>query len=299
MSSSCHGNQTFNYLKWRLGFRWAIFIWWKHMSSYYSKLIFAKIRDGKILTPMSFIVWLFPFDRIIQCFVWSEWMVLPWFRHMKRRECMWILTLIRVTAFSNRICFRRETIAKRWDGLIRKIKMLQCSIHIQCLFYWFLSPRSTSKTQPKNKKYLLNRMDSVASARSMKRKKRKQIDDLKSRKKFKSGIDDCSESNCVKQKPSQDTRNPLAKPLAMGWTRILETIDKKPAIVYQTPCGLRLSTMKEVHEYLRANKCTDLAVDHFTFDVKIDCEREFVSTNGIVLDRVSIRKWWFKKSIGK
>ncbi|KAL6259594.1 hypothetical protein P5V15_009511 [Pogonomyrmex californicus] len=85
---------------------------------------------------------------------------------------------------------------------------------------------------------------------------------------------------CIKGiKVSQDDLkglSPLSVPLLCGWHRQLCKFSKgKKVILYQTPCGVRLRSMEELHRYLRVTNST-LSVDLFDFDYWVRAVADFV-----------------------
>ncbi|KAG5343984.1 SETB1 methyltransferase, partial [Acromyrmex heyeri] len=70
--------------------------------------------------------------------------------------------------------------------------------------------------------------------------------------------------------------SPLSIPLLCGWHRQLCKFSKgKKVILYQTPCGVRLRNMEELHRYLRITNST-LSVDLFDFDYWVRAFADFV-----------------------
>ncbi|XP_018371406.1 PREDICTED: histone-lysine N-methyltransferase SETDB1 isoform X1 [Trachymyrmex cornetzi] len=70
--------------------------------------------------------------------------------------------------------------------------------------------------------------------------------------------------------------SPLSIPLLCGWHRQLCKFSKgKKVILYQTPCGVRLRNMEELHCYLRITNST-LSVDLFDFDYWVRAFADFV-----------------------
>ncbi|XP_012530724.1 histone-lysine N-methyltransferase eggless isoform X2 [Monomorium pharaonis] len=70
--------------------------------------------------------------------------------------------------------------------------------------------------------------------------------------------------------------SPLSIPLLCGWHRQLCKFSKgKKVILYQTPCGIRLRNMEELHRYLRITNST-LSVDLFDFDYWVRAFADFV-----------------------
>ncbi|XP_046617566.1 histone-lysine N-methyltransferase eggless isoform X1 [Neodiprion virginianus] len=70
--------------------------------------------------------------------------------------------------------------------------------------------------------------------------------------------------------------SPLSIPLLCGWNRQLCKYPKlKKIILYQAPCGIRLRTIEELHQYLRVTG-SPMSVDLFDFDYWVHCLAEFV-----------------------
>ncbi|XP_018338470.1 PREDICTED: histone-lysine N-methyltransferase SETDB1 isoform X2 [Trachymyrmex septentrionalis] len=70
--------------------------------------------------------------------------------------------------------------------------------------------------------------------------------------------------------------SPLSIPLLCGWHRQLCKFSKgKKVILYQTPCGVRLRNMEELHRYLLVTNST-LSVDLFDFDYWVRAFADFV-----------------------
>ncbi|XP_071636747.1 histone-lysine N-methyltransferase eggless isoform X1 [Temnothorax longispinosus] len=70
--------------------------------------------------------------------------------------------------------------------------------------------------------------------------------------------------------------SPLSIPLLCGWHRQLCKFSKgKKVILYQTPCGVRLRNMEELHRYLLTTNST-LSVDLFDFDYWVRAFADFV-----------------------
>ncbi|KAL0130171.1 hypothetical protein PUN28_002046 [Cardiocondyla obscurior] len=70
--------------------------------------------------------------------------------------------------------------------------------------------------------------------------------------------------------------SPLSIPLLCGWHRQLCKFSKgKKVILYQSPCGVRLRNMEELHNYLRTTNST-LSVDLFDFDYWVRAFADFV-----------------------
>lgn len=70
--------------------------------------------------------------------------------------------------------------------------------------------------------------------------------------------------------------SPLSIPLLCGWNRQLCKFPKmKKVILYQAPCGIRLRTIEELHQYLRVTG-SPMSVDLFDFDYWVHCLAEFV-----------------------
>ncbi|XP_011866930.1 PREDICTED: histone-lysine N-methyltransferase SETDB1 [Vollenhovia emeryi] len=70
--------------------------------------------------------------------------------------------------------------------------------------------------------------------------------------------------------------SPLSIPLLCGWHRQLCKFSKgKKVILYQTPCGVRLRNIEELHRYLRTTSST-LSVDLFDFDYWVRAFADFV-----------------------
>ncbi|XP_039301848.1 histone-lysine N-methyltransferase eggless isoform X2 [Solenopsis invicta] len=70
--------------------------------------------------------------------------------------------------------------------------------------------------------------------------------------------------------------SPLSIPLLCGWHRQLCKFSKsKKVILYQTPCGIRLRNMEELHRYLRTTNST-LSVDLFDFDYWVRAFADFI-----------------------
>ncbi|KYM98922.1 PREDICTED: histone-lysine N-methyltransferase SETDB1 [Cyphomyrmex costatus] len=70
--------------------------------------------------------------------------------------------------------------------------------------------------------------------------------------------------------------SPLSIPLLCGWHRQLCKFSKgKKVILYQTPCGVRLRNMEELHHYLQVTNST-LSVDLFDFDYWVRAFADFV-----------------------
>ncbi|XP_070168553.1 histone-lysine N-methyltransferase eggless isoform X1 [Polyergus mexicanus] len=87
-------------------------------------------------------------------------------------------------------------------------------------------------------------------------------------------------SKCIKNiKVSHDDLkglSPLSVPLLCGWHRQLCKYSKgKKVIIYQSPCGIRLRNMEELHCYLRITEST-LSVDLFDFDYWVRAFADFV-----------------------
>lgn len=87
-------------------------------------------------------------------------------------------------------------------------------------------------------------------------------------------------SKCIKGiKVSHDDLkglSPLSIPLLCGWHRQLCKFSKgKKVILYQTPCGVRLRNVEELHRYLRMTNST-LSVDLFDFDYWVRAFADFV-----------------------
>lgn len=70
--------------------------------------------------------------------------------------------------------------------------------------------------------------------------------------------------------------SPLSIPLICGWNRQICKYPKgKKVVMYQTPCGVRLRSIEEVHQYLRQTQST-ISVDLFEFDSWVHCLAEFI-----------------------
>ncbi|XP_015115678.1 histone-lysine N-methyltransferase eggless [Diachasma alloeum] len=90
---------------------------------------------------------------------------------------------------------------------------------------------------------------------------------------------ECS-ANCIQLKDFKvdDLKgySPLSIPLLCGWNRQICKYPKgKKVVMYQTPCGVRLRSIEEVHQYLRKTKST-ISVDLFEFDSWVHCLAEFI-----------------------
>uniref|UniRef100_A0A915KYP3 Histone-lysine N-methyltransferase eggless n=1 Tax=Romanomermis culicivorax TaxID=13658 RepID=A0A915KYP3_ROMCU len=63
-------------------------------------------------------------------------------------------------------------------------------------------------------------------------------------------------------------KNPLVIPLYVGWNRITLKACRRLYILYETPCGKRLTTMKQIAEYLNDTD-SRLSVDYFCLESKL------------------------------
>jgi histone-lysine N-methyltransferase SETDB1 len=62
-----------------------------------------------------------------------------------------------------------------------------------------------------------------------------------------------------------------------GWSREIgkqRNSSLNVIVFYRAPCGRRMRNMDELHQYLRITN-SELGVDLFCFDNRIDCFREF------------------------
>ncbi|KAF7624771.1 hypothetical protein Mgra_00009960 [Meloidogyne graminicola] len=95
-------------------------------------------------------------------------------------------------------------------------------------------------------------------------------------------------------------RSPYSVPLQNGWARLTlnltcdsttkSSVKKhfvRKKILYKTPCGIQLSSIKQIAEYLQLTKQPNLAIDMFTFDPQVRPEIRIKLVNVILQDFTS------------